>query len=382
MAIGMNARWAAVAAMGILVACSDEGAGASAGASAGAAGSAAAEAGARASVDASATADARVDRDAAAPRHHARCGWIGAADANGVATFVAHAAFFDAVHPDWYALATDGVSFKTIAGEGDAALLDAARAHGVLVQPMIAAVDGGDADRLRAMFADSGKRAQHIASLVALATSKGYSGLDLDYEHMWQASDRPLYTTFIREAAKAMHAAGKELSIAVPALADAAGANAWDYDALSQALDTLHVMGYDYHSIGTHPGPTAPLGWIDAVSAHAAATGRGDKFVLGVPNYGTTPTWYGTLSECLAACNGSYATQTTEMESCAYNVDTHYAAGRALSCASAHGSLFFDDTASLEEKVKAAKAHGLRGITYWTIGGEPAGFFEMVQRYF
>lgn len=323
------------------------------------------------------------DAATAAPRH-ARCGWIGADDTNGYATFAAHADFFDVVHPDWYALADDGVALRTLTGAEDATVLTAAAAHHVQVIPMIAGADPGVETILRAMMSDASKRAAHIENLVALAKSKGWSGLDLDYEHLWEASDRPLFTQFIREASAAMHAAGKTLSIAVPALADAGGANAWDYAALAELLDTLHVMGYDYHSIGTHAGPTAPLGWIEAVAAHAEATGHADKFVLGLPNYGTTPTWYGTLGDCLAACNGTYATQTTHMDgnNCSYNVDTHYVAGRSLNCTSANGALFFDDTLSLEEKVKSAKAHGMRGITYWTIGGEPAGFFDMIRRYY
>src|SRR5512140_298779 len=93
-----------------------------------------------ADVDASdAGADVHIDArapDASVAHRHARCGWIGAGDANGVDTFVAHADWFDAVHPDWYALATDGVSLRTIAGVDDAALVAAARAHDVLLVPM------------------------------------------------------------------------------------------------------------------------------------------------------------------------------------------------------------------------------------------------------
>jgi spore germination protein YaaH len=52
------------------------------------------------------------------------------------------------------------------------------------------------------------------------------------------------------------------------------------------------------------------------------------------------------------------------------------------------GHLFFDDLASLEEKVVVAQNGGLGGITYWTIGGEPdqpsgpLDFFQMVRSHF
>src|SRR5437660_11609234 len=103
-----------------------------------------------------------------------------------------------------------------------------------------------------------------------------------------------------------MHAAGKQVSIAVPGLEQGATNNAWDYDALSAVLDQLHIMGYDYHWLGgDHAGPTAPLGWIDAVGVHAAATGHAKKFVLGLPNYGLNTGWFGTLKQSAAACTGA-----------------------------------------------------------------------------
>jgi len=329
--------------------------------------------------DASPTTDAGL----AAPRH-ARCGWLGADDTAGYAAFAANADYYDAVHPDWYALGADGVSLRAMTGADDPTVLSAAQARGVQLIPMIDGAESGDEVLLRAMMSDPTKRAAHVQALVALATSKRYAGLDLDYEHLWQAGDRPLFTQLVTETAAAMHAVGKQLSIPVPALADGADTNAWDYGALAPLLDTVHVMGYDYHSIGTHAGPTAPLGWIDAVGAHAASTGYASKFVLGVPNYGVTPSWYCALADCPAACTGPLATSTTHMDgnNCSYNVDTHYTAGRSLNCDSANGALFFDDTASLEEKVQTAKAHGLGGITYWTIGSEPPGFLAMVQSYY
>src|SRR5947208_3493798 len=41
---------------------------------------------------------------------HRRCAWIQYGDDVGYDTFAAHAAFFDAIHPDWYQVAADGVS--------------------------------------------------------------------------------------------------------------------------------------------------------------------------------------------------------------------------------------------------------------------------------
>ena len=42
----------------------------------------------------------------------------------------------------------------------------------------------------------------------------------------------------------------------------------------------------------------------------------------------------------------------------------------------------FEDLPSMEEKIVAAKAHGGRGVTYWTLGDELPGYFELARKHF
>lgn len=309
---------------------------------------------------------------------HRRCAWIFTSEPSSAQSFVAHADWFETLHPVWYRLGDDSVGLVALADADDPQILDVARQHNVAVMPLVAAVD--DTSLLRAMLASPQKRSAHVQALVKLAQDHGYAGLDLDYEHLWDASDAEPLAAFIDEFSKAMHAAGLHASMAVPAL-DAASPT-WDYAALGAALDEVHVMAYDFHTIGSsHAGPTAPLGWIDAVAARVQASGHADRFRLGLPNYGVSTTKAFPLGECAKHCTGPVATSTDEMASCPLNPNG-YAAGRSLHCESDAGTLYFDDTASLEEKVKSAKAASLGGVGYWNVGDEPDGFFDMVKRYF
>jgi spore germination protein YaaH len=138
-------------------------------------------------------------------------------------------------------------------------------------------------------------------------------------------------------------------------------------------------MGYDFHTIGTHPGPTTPLGWIDSVATSAQNTGHPEKFILGLPNYGVTSSDACPLATCQSRCSGPVATTTDHMQSCPFG---NWNAGRSLNCDTGNGMQFWDDAQSLEEKVKSAQAHALGGITYWNVGGEAPGWFEMVQKYY
>jgi spore germination protein YaaH len=54
----------------------------------------------------------------------------------------------------------------------------------------------------------------------------------------------------------------------------------------------------------------------------------------------------------------------------------HQAAGLSPHCDTANGPVWFEDAASMTEKVQAAKSHGLLGVAYYTVGGEPSGFFS------
>jgi chitinase len=332
---------------------------------------------------------------------HRLCGWLQATgyvpldQDPGYLAFVAHAADFDAVHPMWYSLAST-TTFKPSYGEGSPLVLGNTTAGGkrTLLIPTIAAADASQPQWASQMIHDATLRAQHEAAIVSLVTSKGYDGIDLDYEHLPDA-DKAAFSVFATELGALLHAKGKTLSFAVGGLITAKYSH-WDYDALSTAADQLHVMGYDFHYLGSHPGPVAPLAWIQQVTAYIntiGGGGRAGKFILGLPNYGLAgddagvTTWFGSSMDSINLVGGSYATTTTHMSVCPLTNGTSMPAGRAPNATSSKGHLFFDDLASHEEKVAVAKQAGLGGITYWTIGGEPdrpgpKSFFEMIRSYF
>lgn len=314
------------------------------------------------------------DTGEAAVAVHSHCAWIGQDTyAAGVATYLAHADELGAIHPKWYEL-MDGGAIRAFPNAGDPVLVDAAAAHRTLLMPMI---DVRKVATLRAMLGDPATRSGHVAALVSLVIEHGYDGLDIDYEHLWTAADRPGYEAFVTELAADLHAAGKQLSIAAPGMTGPAKQAAYDYAFLAATADTIHIMGYDFHTSGTHPGPVAPLGWVQTLVAYAASIAP-DHFILALPNYGVTPTWYGDSVTSAHACAGAMRMTTDHMASCAYG---HFEAGHAPNCENAAGeTIYFDDLESLAAKVAAARAAGLAGISSWTLGGEPDGFFAMVRQ--
>jgi spore germination protein YaaH len=104
--------------------------------------------------------------------------------------------------------------------------------------------------------------------------------------------------------------------------------------------------------------------------------------MLGLPNYAIGLGWYDWLKTGMAMCLASAVEQTDEMLTCPYN-DAHFSAGSAPHCLTqSQGTIWFEDLTSMNEKLQLAQKYGARGATYWTVGNEIDGFFDLVQKYF
>jgi spore germination protein YaaH len=244
-------------------------------------------------------------------------------------------------------------------------------------------IDNPDADRLRLIFSSTVNIQAHAAALAKIVHDHGYVGMDLDYEHLWQASDRAGLSALVTEVARQFHAAGYELSFALEPIGHDSGDNGYDYQVLATQCDRLHFMDYDYHYPGgDHMGPIAPLGWVDAAFVHAEQTGHPEKFLLGLANYAIASGWYDWTRDAMSLCIASVAETTDEMLTCPYN-GWGYIAGLAPHCLTRdHGTIWFENLDSMEEKMKDAASHHAGGVTYWTLGEEIDGYFPLAKKYF
>ncbi|MDZ7378916.1 MAG: hypothetical protein ONB06_06155, partial [candidate division KSB1 bacterium] len=91
-------------------------------------------------------------------------------------------------------------------------------ASNLAVIPTVTNVDenGVRIDLTGNMMADEAQRTAHINALVDLAVQKIYRGYDIAYEGIGPG-DEALYTQFIKELARALHARQKTLTITLPA---------------------------------------------------------------------------------------------------------------------------------------------------------------------
>lgn len=220
-------------------------------------------------------------------------GW----NAESHATYLANKAAFTEINPYWYDLgsaahptATDGSIEERGYAFTPSNVVDA-HASGALVVPAIADRGPGQIDRL---VASETSRRRLIENLVAVARTRSYDGIDLNFERGTPAA-RARFAKFVTSLAAALHAEGKRLEVTVPAATSRSEelAMMFDYAALAASgADRIKLMAYDHNfDVGTaKPSPIAPIPWVRRALDYAIGKRRVPPSMirLGVHNYGWT----------------------------------------------------------------------------------------------
>jgi spore germination protein YaaH len=288
------------------------------------------------------------------------------------------------IAPQSYSVDSLGIVF----GDVDASVIALAKAHGVRVMPLV--VDEGFNQReLHKLLTDTVAQRRAIDALLALCRQKGYWGMQFDVEDLGIA-DRDRFTAFYSDAARALHAAGFAVSIAiVPRASDLAGATAYDrwmfdswrggYDlaALGRVSDFVSWMSYDQHTRRTPPGPVAGLPWMRASVDFALQSIPASKLSLGIPLY--SDYWYveaqpeASLRAGVAGTSVSYPWGMHLLERAGATPqwdDTQKAAYGIAPTGSINAWVFLEDARTFAAQASLVPERHLRGISAWVLGME------------
>ncbi|WP_420450650.1 glycosyl hydrolase family 18 protein [Ilumatobacter sp.] len=171
----------------------------------------------------------------------------------------------------------------------------AARDAGTSVVPSV--VDATGPGAMAAILADPAERTRHVDALVSFVDEGGYDGVDLDYEQFAFADDRstwaatrPAWVAFVEELSDELRSGGRSLTVSIPPVYEderspTSGYWVYDHGAISDHVDRLRIMAYDYSV--AEPGPIAPLEFVErSVDGALTAGVDPDKVVLGLAIYG------------------------------------------------------------------------------------------------
>lgn len=323
---------------------------------------------------------------------------------------------FASVSPFWHGTAA-GATPGSVAivnhdiGATPSVVVAQLKATGRKVIPSI--TDGTGTGYMAGVLANPATRTAHVEQLLALVKSRGYDGIDLDYEGFafsdgrdsWAAT-KPNWAAFVTELAARFHAEGLLVTAAVPYSAY------WVYDhaTLGRELDAVRIMTYDWSV--SRPGPIAPITWVRQETTTMLGMVPAEKLIMGIPEYGrdwaarTASGDYDIVDAAgkpatLDACppTASVATRTVNAK------DTYTLANRAGAVTTrdltydelkvryaqtySQGSktctvrreAWLADPQSVDNRLRAVISAGAAGAALWTIGGENPAQWDTLRYY-
>lgn len=299
-------------------------------------------------------------------------GWVVEYDRGSESDFLKHRDRFTWVSPTWLVSYGDGSVVEKV---WYPLLLEKAREAGVKVHVLVAN-RGLRRDVVHTMLSEPEYTERFIRELLRIVEERGYDGVNLDLEGV-PPGDRDAYTRLVCELAERLHAAGRELSIDVPAKTSDEGSDwsaAYDYAALAKCADQVVIMAYDYHWSGSEPGPISPLPWFREVLGYAVSRIPREKLVMGIPAYGYDWPEGGrgrgvTYREAVEAAerHGAKVVYDEAVGEATYS----YVDGDGV-----RHVVWFSTARSMVERIKAAAASGVYSVAFWRVGSEDPGFWD------
>ncbi len=311
-------------------------------------------------------------------------------DPGSVRAFLAHADKVDIVVPTWYHVDGNGLVW----GGPNPLVLKAAKEHHVPVMPIVSA-PGFGIKEFHAFLHNAAARKTFADALPAECKRYGYSGFQIDFEHLsW--TDRDALSSMVAQTAAALHRHGYQLSIATSArttdYAGHTGHGYWsyrdwigvfDFGALARSVDLICLMTYDEHGLHTPPGPVAGYPWVVHSLDFALKSVPRDKLALGIPLYGKH--WHAAMpkhDEANVAVD--YISEPDAMLLARDNAarvqwdPVDRTSWFFFYRDSTREWVFFTDARTFEARYDLVKERGLEGFCAWVLGMGDPGIWKLL----
>jgi spore germination protein len=227
---------------------------------------------------------------------------------------------------------------------------------------------------LHRILTEPALRGAWLSTMVDAAVTKGYDGINLDFE-AGLATDRAAMSGFVADLAARLHAVGKKLAVDVsPKTVDSPThprSGFYDYPALAASADVVFVMSWGIHWSTSAPGPIADLPWVKQVVSYVNSLPNRHKYVMGAPLYGMDWVDGGGAANPATALEWSKVTALAQSVGAALAFDptareTHF------SYADAQGrphEVWALSAAAVAERVALFRANGYH-VGFWRLGEE------------
>lgn len=212
-----------------------------------------------------------------------------------------------------------------------------------------------------------------IDEILAELNSKGYTGVDVDFEYIL-SEDRDYFTTFVALMTNILNEAGYTVSVALApkTSADQRGLlyEGKDYAGLGAAANSVLLMTYEWGYTYSSPMAVAPINKVRQVIEYAITQIPSAKIDMGIPNYGydwplpyekgiTKARTIGNIEAVNIAVRYGAVIQYDEIAQTPYfNYTDEY---------QTEHEVWFEDVRSIQAKFRLISEYNLRGAGYWQI---------------
>jgi spore germination protein YaaH len=211
---------------------------------------------------------------------------------------VAHSEMFGQILPFWYTLTSaTGIKDKYVTQNSIDKSIPIATLQSLGIKVLPTITDGTAEGALSKIMGSDATRATLVKTITDLVMANNYDGIDLDFEGFafvdkiatWPTI-QPRWVKFISDLSAALHTNNKLLSVTTPYLLDPVtgkkGYYFYAWPEISNYIDRLNIMAYDYHKFDTAAGPIGPISWFEPSLIYALKSVAPWKIYIGTPNYG------------------------------------------------------------------------------------------------
>lgn len=274
--------------------------------------------------------------------------------------------------PFTYGINADG----TLVYLDDGELISSSRDFGILPYMHLSTLtaEGGFSNELASIVLNDGAvRSRLQNEIVALMEEKGYRGLDIDFEFVYE-DDALKYAEFIEEMRFILNPRGCEVIAALaPKTSDEQEGLLYrghDYAAVGGAANSVLLMTYEWGYTYGPPMAVAPINSVRRVVDYALTRIPSSKIFLGIPNYGYDWTLPFVRGESRARSVGNVEALNIAYRygaEISYDTSAQAPFFRYFDENGAEHEVWFEDVRSIQKKLELVSEKGFRGCGYWNL---------------
>ncbi|KHO62887.1 glycoside hydrolase [Thermoanaerobacter sp. YS13] len=298
---------------------------------------------------------------------------------NSYQSLVKYSRYIDTLSPLWLTVEGDG----TVKDSTNPQALDYAKKQGIKIVPLVNVANSKDE-----VLLDPNIREKAISQLMALLKKHNFDGYNIDFEFIPHGTknyikDKDYLTAFVSKIRPLIKKEGKILDISViphyHVPKEISGI--YDYHKLAPLVDHVTLMTYDRHNASTPPGPVSPEQWVEYNVKDALNEGfKPQQICLGVATYGYD--WPVSKSGGFSRPTKEILTK-AQIQGIQIKWSNQYQEPYYVYYDKNMGitrEVWFENSATLAEKIEVAKRYNLHGICVWRIGFETPSFWNVIGK--